>query len=121
MIKSKTKVERQLKNKNNPELVETIVLAKKNPKWVEVASLLTGSRKKRRNVNLDELEGIPSQNVVVCGKVLSDGEISKKLKVVALSFSQKAKEKLLKAGCEVSTIMEEIKKNKDALGVVVLK
>ena len=121
MIKSNTKVEKQIRNKTNPELVETIILAKKNEKWKEVASILAGPRKKRKNANLNDLEKCSSQNVIVCGKVLSDGEISKKLRVCALSFSQKGKEKLLKAGCELSTILEEINKNKDAKGVLVLK
>ena len=43
------------------------------------------------------------------------------MKVVALNFSEKAKEKLKKAGCEVRTIMEEIEKNKEAKGVKILK
>lgn len=120
-MKSKTKVENQLERKTNPELVETIILAKKNPKWIEVAAILAGPRKKRKNVNLKELEKISSEIVVICGKVLSEGEISKKMKVVALNFSEKAKEKLKKAGCEVRTIMEEIEKNKEAKGVKILK
>jgi len=82
---------------------------------------LAGPRKKRKNVNLKELEKISSEIVVICGKVLSEGEISKKMKVVALNFSEKAKEKLKKAGCEVRTIMEEIEKNKEAKGVKILK
>jgi len=48
------------------------------------------------------------------GKVLSQGEIKNRIDVVALNFSEKAKEKLLNAGCKVSTIAEEIKLNPDA-------
>jgi len=120
-MKSKTKVEFLLEKKTNPELVNTIILAKKNPKWMEVASILSGPRKKRKNVNLNELEKISSETVIVCGKVLSEGNISKKMKIVALSFSEKAKEKLKKAECEVKTIIEEMKINKDAKGVKILK
>ena len=72
-------------------------------------------------MNLYELEKQGSGILVVCGKILSDGEISKKLKVSALSFSDKAKKKLLKANCELKTILEEIKQNKDAKGVIILK
>ncbi|MDP3966087.1 MAG: 50S ribosomal protein L18e [archaeon] len=120
MIKSKTKVKKQATRKTNPFLVETILLANKNPKWVEVASLLTGPRRKRKDVNLSELQKY-SGTVVVCGKVLSGGDAPKKLKVVALSFSEKAKEKLLKAGCEVKKLSEEIEKNKDAKEVKIIK
>ncbi len=119
-MKSKSKIETQLKKKTNPVLVETIILAKKNPKWLEVAHILTGSRRKRKEFNLTDIAEI-SGDVVVCGKVLSQGEINKKKKVVALGFSEKAKEKLLKAGCELVLLTDEIKKNKEAKGIVVLK
>ena len=121
MIKSKTKIESQLKKKTNPVLVETIILAKKNPAWVEVASVLTGTRRKKKNFNLSDLEKTEGDTFVICGKVLSQGEISKKIKVIAMNFSENAKAKLLKAGCEVVLIKDEIKNNRDAKGVVLLK
>ena len=120
-MKSKTKIESQLKRKTNPIIVETIILAKKNPKWIEVASVLSGPRRKRKNANLSEIEKIDSETIAVCGKVLSEGKISKKVKVAALDFSEKALEKLKKAGCEVNTLAEEIQKNKEAKGVKILK
>ncbi len=120
-MKSKTKIEFQLKRKTNPVLVETIVLAKKNPKWMDVASILAGPKKKMKNLNVGELEKFSSEKIVVCGKILSEGEITKKVKVAALDFSEKAKEKLKKAGCETKTILEEINDNKEAKGVLILK
>jgi len=120
-MKSKTKIESQLTRKTNPELVETVLLAKKSPKWLEVASILSGPRRKRKNVNVGEIEKVNSETIVVCGKVLSEGEISKKVRVIALGFSEKAKDKLKKAGCETNTIAEEIKKNKEAKGVKIFK
>ena len=121
MIKSKVKIEKQLKKKTAPKLMKTIILAKKNPKWREVASILTGPRKKRKNVNLKDLENFSSDSIVVCGKVLSEGEISKKKKIVALGFSEKARKKLLEAGCELKEITEEINLNKNAKGIQILK
>ena len=121
MIKSKTKIETQLKKKTNPVLVQTVVLAKKNPAWMEVASMLTAPGRIRKDVNLSAVEKIEGQVIVVCGKVLSQGEVTKKIKVAALGFSESAKKKLKDAGCEAVSIMEEIKNNKDAKGVVVLK
>lgn len=122
-MKSKSKISKQLEKKRNPELVETIILAKKNSAWLEVASLLSGSRKNRVNLNLNEIneKAGDSKKILVPGKVLSQGEINRKIKVIALSFSEKAKEKLLNAGCEIKSILEEIKSNPSAEGVKVLK
>ena len=121
-MKSKSKIGKQLKKKSNPELVETIKIAKKNSAWLEVAAALSGSRKNLFNINVGELNKFDGkENLVVAGKVLSMGEINKKLKIVALNFSEKAKEKLLKAGSDVSSILDEIKKNPGAKGIKVLK
>ena len=120
-MKSKTLIEKQVKKKNDKELVETVVAAKKNPKWFRVAEILASPRKNHLEVNLDDLEKNAKEKiVVVSGKVLSQGEIKKKCKVVAFKFSEKAKEKLIKAGCEVGSILEEIKKNPEAKEVQIL-
>lgn len=118
MIKSKIK--KQTKKKTNPILVKTIRICKKNPKWLEIAHILSGPRKKRVNKNIGEINK-EGEDIVIPGKVLSQGEIDKKIKVVALSFSEKAKEKLLKVKCEVSNIFQEIQKNPDAKGIKILK
>lgn len=120
MTKTLTKIEKQAKKKTNPELVETIRLAKKNAKYKVVAEILTGSRKDKVTMNLERINRL-GKDVIIPGKVLSQGEINKKIKVVALNFSEKAREKLLKAGCEVNTITEEIKKNPDGKGLEVMK
>ncbi len=123
MVKTKTKIEKQLKKKTNSVLVETIIAAKKNKNWGEVASVLSGSRKNQPNLNLEDIEKEvgDAEVIVVPGKVLSQGEVAKKFKIVALGFSEKAREKLLKADCEVSSMLDEIKKNPEAKGIKVLK
>ena len=124
MTKSKTLIEKQLKRKNNPKLVETIIAAKKKEAWNEVAELLSGPRRKRINLNLNELNEIETGNkdiLVVSGKVLSEGNVDKKLKVVALNFSERAKGKLLKSGCKVSSILEEIKLNPTGNDIKILR
>ncbi|MEK6757758.1 MAG: 50S ribosomal protein L18e [Nanoarchaeota archaeon] len=123
MVKTKTKIEKQLQRKTNSELVETIIAAKKNDKWNSVAGILSGSRKIRVNLNLEDIDKKAKDGdiVVIPGKILSQGELNKKVKVVALNFSEKAKEKLLKSKHEVLTILEEIKKNPDAKGIKMLK
>ena len=122
-MKSKSVIEKQLEKKANPELVKTIIEAKKKKNWLGVAAILAGPRAKRINLNLDKIneEAKEGETVIVIGKVLSQGELDKKIKVVALSFSQKAKEKILKAKGETLTISEEIKKNPDAKNVRFLK
>ena len=52
MVKTKTKIQKQLQRKRNPELVKTILAAKKQDKWVEIASILTGSKRKKVNSRL---------------------------------------------------------------------
>ena len=122
-MKTKSKISQQLEKKTNSKLVETIILTKKNKGWMEVASILSSPRRKRINLNLDELEKLSGKEkiILIPGKVLSDGEFNKKIKIVALSFSEKAREKLLKSGCEVLTILEEIKLNPSAKDIKILK
>jgi len=122
-MKTKTQIETQLRRKTNPELVKTIIEAKKKENWLEIAGILSSPRVKKIDVNLDRInrEAKEGETIVVPGKVLSEGEISKKVKVAAFSFSEKAKEKILKAKGETLTIMEEIKKNPDAKGIKIIK
>ena len=122
-MKSKTQIEKQMQKKNNSELVETLMNAKKKDKWLEVAGIISGPRRKRIDLNLNEINNQTKdkEKVIVPGKVLSQGEINKKIKIVALSFSEKAKEKLKKSGCEFSSILTEIKLNPSAEGIKILK
>jgi ribosomal protein L18E len=121
-MKSKTKIEKNLKKKTSSDLVETIIAAKKAKGWQEIASTLSGPRRLKGGVNLSDIEKkAEGEVVVIIGKVLSMGELSKKVRVVALNFSSGAKEKLLKSKHEISTLLEEIKKNPEAKGVKILK
>lgn len=122
-MKSKTLIDKQLKRKTNSDLVETIIACKKHKNWVEVASIISGPRRKQIHINLEELDKKLKEGdkIVIPGKVLSLGEINKKINVIALSFSEKAKEKLLKSKCKALSILEEIKKNPEAKGITILK
>jgi large subunit ribosomal protein L18e len=114
-MKTKTKIDKQIQKKSNKELVETIIAAKKKDKWLKVARILSGPRRKAVSLNLEEINenSKDGETIIVPGKVLSQGEMDKKIKIVALSFSEKAKEKLLKSKILSSSIIEEIKKNPD--------
>lgn len=122
-MKSKSKIEKQLQKKKNPELVKTIIYAKKNEAWIGIAGILSGPRRKNVNMNLDDLnkEAKSGETIVVPGKVLSLGNMDKKTNIVALSFSVVAREKILKSGGKTLSILEEIKKNPEAKNVKILK
>jgi len=122
-MKSKTKIKGQIKKKNNLALVETIQLALKNPSWKEVANILSGPRRKQVGLNLNQIESQVKDKdiVVVPGKVLSQGEVVKKIKIVALNFSETAKEKLVNNKVQIDTIINEIKQNPKAKDVKILK
>ncbi len=121
-MKSKTKITKQLKKKNNPNLVETIFVAKKNESWKKVAEILTSPRRKKVAMNLEKINefGKDGETVVVPGKVLSQGSVEKKIKIVASEISDMAKEKLSKSKIEFSYIKDEIKKNPDMKNMRIL-
>lgn len=121
-MKSKTKIDMQLRNKTNPTLVETIMAAKKNDAWVEVGGKLSTSRKNRKSVNLKEIneQSKEGETIIIPGKVLSMGELNKKIKIAALDFSENAKEKIAESGSKVLPILEEIKNNPEAKGIRIL-
>ncbi|MFZ1970812.1 MAG: 50S ribosomal protein L18e [Candidatus Nanoarchaeia archaeon] len=122
-MKSKTKVNSQSRRKRSPELLDTIMDAKKNEKWYRVSEVLASPRKNKIEKNLDNIskDSKDGEVVVVPGKVLSMGELNKKVRIVALDFSESAKEKILKSGNKFSTILEEIKTNPEAKGVKILE
>ena len=121
-MKSKTKIMKQLQRKLNPSIVETILAAKKHENWIKVAEILSEPRRKSIDFNLQEISknAKEGENILIPGKVLSQGEINKKIKIVALGFSSKAKEKLSKSKNEILTIVEEIKKNPGAKGLRIM-
>ena len=122
-MKSKTKISKQIKNKTNPDLVETVLEARKNSGWFRISEILSSPRKNRveKNISIINNETKDGESVVVPGKVLSVGEIDKKVRVIALNFSGNAQSKILKAGGKVSTILDEIKKNPEAKGIKILE
>ncbi|MEX2017432.1 MAG: 50S ribosomal protein L18e [Candidatus Pacearchaeota archaeon] len=121
-MKSKTKIGKQIEKKTSSELVETIVASKKNDSWNAIASVLSGPRKNRMSINLDEISRISKagETIAVPGKVLSQGELDKKIKLIALAFSESARKKIIDAKGEMETLINEIKKNPSAKGVRIL-
>ena len=120
---NKTRITRKLERKTNPELIENILAARKNNSWKEIAHLISYPRRLQISKNLDEIEKTSKEGdtIIVPGKVLGEGDISKKIRVCAISFSEKAREKLKSKKCEIVSIKEEIKINPKAEGIKILK
>jgi ribosomal protein L18E len=84
---------------------------------LDLGKRLSAPASQYTKINLDGLSGAKSEKVMVVGKVLGQGEVENKIKISALGFSEQAKEKLKKAGCEVKSIKDEIKSNNNLEGV----
>ena len=123
MAKSKTLIEKQVARKHNPEIVETAIKAKKSEKWKNVAEILSRPRRLQVIKNLDEIdkESKEGDTIIIPGKVLGNGDMSKKIKIVALSFSQEAERKLKAKKCEMLSLIKEIETNKKADGIKILR
>ncbi|MFA5173856.1 MAG: uL15 family ribosomal protein [Candidatus Pacearchaeota archaeon] len=116
---SKTKISKRIKRKTNPELVETIALAKNNG-LLDLAKKLSGPTRLQTRINLGQLDEIKENKIIVVGRVLGSGDIKKKISIAALGFSEQAKEKLNKNGSEMKTIKQEIKDLKKLEGIKII-
>jgi len=121
-MKSKTKIKDQARKKTNPNLVETLKEVVKHSGWKKVAELLSGSTRKYKSINLFQIdkESKAGDTVVIVGKVLSKGELTKKVRVCALSFSDTVEAKIKESKSEMVSILVEVKKNPKAEGIKVL-
>jgi len=107
-MESKTQINKRMKKKTNSSLARAIYTAKKN-NLLEVAKAISVSTRKQAKINIEDIEKSGKEKVIIPGKVLSKGEMSKKVEVYALGFSEKAKEKLEKAGCKCELITDALK------------
>jgi len=120
---SRTKTKLRARGKTSPVLQETLSELLKNPAWQQVSSILSGPTRSFSAINLFEIDSKTDvgDTVLITGKVLSKGTLSKKIRIVALSFSENAKEKAKKSKSELVTILEEVKKNKKFEGIKILR
>jgi ribosomal protein L18E len=119
---SKTKIKFNAKRKTNPLVSHTLALALKNKGWLNVAKLLAGPRRKYSKINLSEIDEVTTEGdtVIIVGKVLSSGELKKRIRICSLGFSASALDKLKKVKAEVVTIADEIKKNPKGEGIKII-
>ena len=88
--------------KTNPNLIELINKLNKKSKsedaaiWKDVAQRLERSNRRTAEVNLSDIarHAEAGETILVPGKVLSNGDLTEKVDVVALKFSAKAQEKI---------------------------
>jgi len=105
--------------KTNPMLISLIQELKKQSVendvaiWKDIAKRLEKSSKNWPEVNLDRINKYTNEKetALIPGKVLSTGNLTKKVSIAAFSFSEKSKEKIKKAGSKTMTIEELIKNN----------
>jgi large subunit ribosomal protein L18e len=123
MKMSKSELKKRMHRKTSDSTAETIKLAMHFPAWNEIAKIVSGPTSRHSAINLDEISKNikDGDKVVIPGKVLGAGELNKKISISALSFSETAKEKLKHAKIEITELKEEIKNNKEAKGVKILK
>ncbi len=123
-----SKVERLTKRKTNPNLVKIIELlfkasAENRAKiWKDIAERLARPKRLYSEVNVSKIERYAKEGetVIVPGKVLGGGNITKAVTVVALSFSESAKRKIEYAGGKCLTIPQLIELNPKGSGVRIM-
>jgi large subunit ribosomal protein L18e len=103
-------------------LIESLMKSEK-PLWRRVAGELSRPKRQRAEVNLSKLDQYADDDatVIVPGKVLGAGALSKKLTVAAFSFSGSARKLIDAAGGKALTIDSLHKTNPDGRGIVILK
>lgn len=85
----------------------------KAPIWKRIAVDLEKPSRKRRIINLEKLDKVTNDGdfIIVPGKLLGNGEFTKKATIAAFQFSQSAKTKLSSAKSNILNIDELLKKD----------
>lgn len=105
-----------IERKSNPVLVDLIAALKNSgreneaPLWRDIALRLEKPSRNWAQVNVSKIDkyGNEGENVVIAGKLLGSGEITKAMTVVAFNASASAVEKISAAGGKVLTLPEGI-------------
>ena len=111
---------------SNHELQELLAnlesKALENKLWKRIMKDLNKPSRQRRTVNVYKIDKFArdGETIIVPGKVLSVGDITKKVDVAAFNFSQEAKRKIQKAKGKALSIQELLKQNPDGKNVRIL-
>jgi large subunit ribosomal protein L18e len=114
-----------MKNNQTTALITELkrfAIEQKRPLWKRIATDLEKPTRQRRIINLWKLEkeAKEGETLIVPGKVLGDGTLTKKVTVAAAGFSDEAKEKLAKSGATTLTINELMKQHPDGKGIRII-
>ena len=90
--------------------------------WKRIAEDLRRPTRERRTVNVYKIEKFArdGETIIVPGKVLSVGELTKKVNVAALTFSEEAKKKIENAKGKALSLPELLKSNPEGKQVRIL-
>lgn len=96
--------------------------AMKNNFWRRIVNDLKKSNRQRRIVNVYKIDKFAreGETIVVPGKVLSDGELNKKVDVAAFNFSDEARRKVIEAKGKVLSLKELFEQNPEGKKVRIL-
>lgn len=114
--------------KENPELARVIIelnkaaRTHKAPVWRAAAERLGRPRHQVFPLNVGHLERLAEsqETIVVPGKLLAEGTLTKSLTVGAVSYSSEARSKVRAAGGNALSISELLKSHPDGKGVRLL-
>lgn len=103
-------------NPNLERLIKDLRIASyehKAPIWKDIALRLSRPRRLGAEVNVSKLDRIGKKGevIVVPGKILGSGSITKALNVAAFKTSKEAKDKIEKAGGRIMAIEELMTEN----------
>lgn len=114
--------------KTNPNMVGLIRMLKKKSRendtgiWKCAAIVLEKPSRRAIALNLSSISRNTDDGdvVLVLGKVLASGDLDHKLKIAAVSFSDKAKSKVSTSGSSLVSIEELVNSNPKGTGVKLL-
>ena len=94
----------------------------KRPIWKAIYEMLESSVRRESRVNVSKLDRVVPEGatVIVPGKVLGGGVVSKRMTVVALDFSKTAIEKIKKPGGKAVLLSSFVKRNAKKRGLIIV-
>lgn len=103
-------------------LVQLDAKSYQNKFWKRIAEDLRKPSRQRRTANVYKIEKFAreGETIVVPGKVLSVGDLTKKVNVAALNFSQEARRKIENANGKAFSLQELLKTNPEGKLVRIL-
>ena len=90
--------------------------------WRYAAEVLSRPSRRRVAVNLNKINRLAKDGdvILVPGKILGNGMLTKKVTLVAFSFSQTAIEKIRSSGSTYKTIEDEIRENPQGSNIKII-